>query len=116
MNPKCELCAYNAEENTWVRVAATLEEDSRIEAKASMLDSYPELRAMYNEHDGNTAVYKLTEATATFCSFTTAPRTIHFGFKEAAEDEINCSECGAVCDKHDVFCPKCGNKLDKRQS
>ena len=30
--------------------------------------------------------------------------------------QINCSECGAVCDKHDVFCPKCGNKLDKRQS
>lgn len=114
-NPKCEICAYDAADNTWVRVAATLVEDARLEAKASMLDSYPELRAMYNEHDGNTVVYKLTDATATFSSFTTPPRVVRFGFKEAGEGQINCQECGAVCDKHDVFCPNCGNKLDKRQ-
>ena len=43
-----------------------------------MLDAYPELRAMYNENDGNTAVYYLKDAKATVSSFTAAPIEIEF--------------------------------------
>jgi len=43
-----------------------------------MLDAYPDLRAMYAEDDGNTEVFYLKNATATFSSFTEAPETITF--------------------------------------
>ena len=65
--PNVELCAVNGTE--WVRVAATLVEDERVEAKKSMLDANPNLRSSYNENDDNIAVYYLTNATATFSSF-----------------------------------------------
>ncbi len=66
-NPKVELCAVNGTE--WIRVATTLVEDERVEAKKSMLDANPSLRSMYNETDDNIAVYYFTDATATFSSF-----------------------------------------------
>ena len=66
-NPNVELCAVNGTE--WVRVATTLVEDERVEAKKSMLDANPNLRSMYNENDDNIAVYYFTNATATFSSF-----------------------------------------------
>lgn len=66
-NPKVEVCAVNGTE--WVRVAATLVEDERVEAKKSMLDANPNLRSSYNENDDNIAVYYFTNATATFSSF-----------------------------------------------
>ncbi len=66
-NPKVEICAVNGTE--WVRVATTLVEDERIEAKKSMLDANPNLRSSYNETDDNIAVYYFTDATATFSSF-----------------------------------------------
>ena len=66
-NPKVEVCAVNGTE--WVRVAATLVEDERVEAKKSMLDANPNLRSSYNENDDNIAVYYFTDATATFSSF-----------------------------------------------
>ena len=75
-NPKAELCAFHG--GTWLRVAGELVEDDRVEAKKSMLDAYPNLRAMYNENDGNTQVFYLKNATATFSSFTAAPETITF--------------------------------------
>ena len=65
-------------EGKWIRVSAELILDDRREAKKQMLDSYPDLRAMYNEDDGNTAVYYLKDATATFSSFTEAPRVVRF--------------------------------------
>ena len=49
-NPKVEICAFNGDE--WIRIAGSLVEDDRVEARASMLDAYPDLRAMYNENDG----------------------------------------------------------------
>jgi uncharacterized pyridoxamine 5'-phosphate oxidase family protein len=52
-----------------VRVAATLVEDERVEAKKSMLDANPNLRSMYSETDDNIAVYYLTDAMATFSSY-----------------------------------------------
>lgn len=75
-NPKVAICAYNGKE--WLRVSATLVEDPRVEVKKAMLDAYPDLRAMYDENDGNTAVYYLKDATATISSFTAPPVEITF--------------------------------------
>ena len=75
-NPKCEICAFK--DGTWLRVAAELVNDDRIEAKKSMLDEYENLRGMYNENDDNTPVLYLKNAVATFSSFTAAPETYEF--------------------------------------
>ena len=75
-NPKAEICAFK--DGTWLRVACSLIEDDRAEARKAMLDAYPNLRAMYDENDGNTVVYYLTDAEATFSSFTAAPETVKF--------------------------------------
>ena len=75
-NPKVAICAYDGKE--WLRVNATLVEDPRVEVKKAMLDAYPNLRAMYNENDGNTAVYYLKDAKATISSFTAPPVEIEF--------------------------------------
>lgn len=75
-NPKCEICAFK--DGVWLRVAAELVEDERVEAKKSMLDDYSELRAMYDENDGNTQVLYLKNAVATFSSFTAAPEVREF--------------------------------------
>lgn len=75
-NPTVELCAFNGEK--WLRLSGELTEDDRYEAKKSMLDSYPELRGMYDENDGNTEVLYFKNATAVFSSFTSAPEVIEF--------------------------------------
>ena len=75
-NPKAEICGFA--EGKWVRVAGKLIADDRREAKKHMLDSYPQLRGMYNEDDGNTEVFYFEDATATFSSFTEAPKTVKF--------------------------------------
>ena len=43
-----------------------------------MLDQYPSLQAMYSAEDDNTEVLYFEDATATFSSFTAAPRTVNF--------------------------------------
>ncbi|MBQ7687978.1 MAG: pyridoxamine 5'-phosphate oxidase family protein [Clostridia bacterium] len=75
-NPKVELCAFR--DGTWLRVAGELALDDRVEAKKAMLDAYPMLRGMYDENDGNTAVFYFTHAVATFSSFTAPPETVTF--------------------------------------
>ena len=75
-NPKVEICAFK--DGTWLRIAAELAEDDRVQARKSMLDAYPDLRAMYDENDGNTEVLYLKNATATFSSFTAPTETITF--------------------------------------
>jgi uncharacterized pyridoxamine 5'-phosphate oxidase family protein len=75
-NPKTELCAFK--DGVWVRIACELVEDDSREARVSMLDAYPQLRGMYSEDDGNTEVFYLKNAAATFSSFTAAPETIEF--------------------------------------
>ena len=75
-NPKTELCAFK--DGVWVRIACELVEDDRREARASILDAYPQLRGMYSEDDGNTEVFYLKNAVATFSSFTAAPEVINF--------------------------------------
>ena len=75
-NPKVEISAFK--DGQWIRLAGELVEDDRREARASMLDAYPDLRRMYSEDDGNTEVLYFKNATATFCSFTAAPETVKF--------------------------------------
>lgn len=75
-NPRVEICAFK--NGKWVRVAGELVEDDRVEARKSMLDAYPNLRAMYDENDDNTQVFYLKNATATFSSFTSQPEIIKF--------------------------------------
>lgn len=75
-DPKVELCAFDGEK--WLRVAATVVRDDRIEPKKHMLENYPDLRAMYDPEDDNTEVLYLKDAAATFSSFTEAPVTVKF--------------------------------------
>lgn len=75
-NAKVEICAFL--EGKWLRVAGKLIRDDRIEAKKHMLDNYPSLQAMYSPEDDNTEVLYFEDATATFSSFTEAPKVIKF--------------------------------------
>jgi uncharacterized pyridoxamine 5'-phosphate oxidase family protein len=75
-NPKVELSAFA--DGTWIRVSGELVRDDRIEAKAHMLDNYPELKNMYSAEDDNTEVLYFKNAEAVFSSFTAAPRTVKF--------------------------------------
>ena len=75
-NPKAEICAFA--DGQWLRVSGKLVRDDRIEAKKHMLDAYPQLQAMYKAEDDNTEVLRFEGATATFSSFTSAPRTFNF--------------------------------------
>lgn len=62
-NPDVEICACDGP--VWLRLTGKLVEDDRVEAKKHMLDNYPSLRDMYDENDGNTAVFYFDEAQAT---------------------------------------------------
>ena len=75
-NNKVEICAFRG--GAWLRVACELIEDDRREARASMLDAYQNLRGMYHEDDGNTQVFYMQNATATFSSFGTPSETVRF--------------------------------------
>lgn len=75
-NPKIEICAFNGQE--WIRVQAFAVEDDRVEAKQSLLDSYPSLQSRYSATDENTQVLYLKDATATIASFAGAPKVIKF--------------------------------------
>ena len=75
-NPKCEICAYK--DGIWLRIAAELVDDDRVEAKKSMLDAHTSLRSKYDENDPNTQVLYLKNATATFSSFSGEPEVHTF--------------------------------------
>lgn len=75
-NSKVEICGFA--DGQWLRIAGKLVRDDRVEAKAHMLDAYPNLKAMYSAEDDNTEVLYFEDATATFSSFTSEPRTIKF--------------------------------------
>lgn len=76
INPKVEISAFK--DGVWIRIAGELVEDDRVEAKKAMLDAYPDLRAMYDENDGNTQVLYFKNAVATFSSFTAPPEVVEF--------------------------------------
>ena len=75
-NPKVELCCMKGGE--WLRVSGELVRDDRKEAKADMLEHYPDLKKMYSADDENTEVLYFKNATATFYSFSDAPKSITF--------------------------------------
>lgn len=75
-NPHVELCC--AKDGEWLRVSGELIRDDRREAKADMLSHYPELQGMYSADDDNTEVLYFKNATATFASFTAAPKVVKF--------------------------------------
>lgn len=75
-NPKAEICAFK--DGKWLRVAGKLINDDSRDAKAAMLDDYPNLKAMYDPDDDNTQVLYFKDAKATFSSFTEAPETVEF--------------------------------------
>ena len=75
-NPKAEICAFK--NGAWLRVAGELINDDSVEAKKSMLDDYSNLRAMYDENDGNTQVLYFKNGVATFSSFTAPEEKIEF--------------------------------------
>ncbi len=76
-NPKVEICAMNGQ-GQWIRIAATVVNDDRLEAKESMLEANPGLKRMYAADDDNTQVLYLKDATATISSFTSDPVVIKF--------------------------------------
>ena len=76
INPKVEISGMV--DQNWIRVTATLVVDDRLEAKQSMLDSYPSLQKMYSANDDNTQVLYLKDAVATIYSFNQEPRVIRF--------------------------------------
>ncbi|MCQ2498375.1 MAG: pyridoxamine 5'-phosphate oxidase family protein [Lachnospiraceae bacterium] len=75
-NPKAEICAFKGTD--WIRVAGELVDDDRVEAKASMLDAYPNLKDRYDANDPNTQVLYFKNATATISSFMKGPEVITF--------------------------------------
>lgn len=76
VNPRIEICA--SKDGKWVRVEATAVDDPRLEAKESMLEAYPSLTDRYSATDDNMQVLYLTDAVATFSSFTAPPKVVKF--------------------------------------
>ena len=75
-NPKVEIFAFDS--GTWLRVAATLVEDSRTEAQESMLEAFPQLKDRYKPNDGNNVVLYFKDAVAKFSSFGGEPKVVKF--------------------------------------
>ncbi len=77
-NPKVELCCFDGGTGRWLRLSGELVRDDRREAKADMLEHYPDLKRMYSADDDNTEVLYFKDATATIASFTAAPKVVKF--------------------------------------
>ncbi len=75
-NPKVEICCFK--DGKWLRLAGELVRDDRREAKADMLEHYPELKGMYSADDDNTEVLYFKNATATFFTFAGTPKEVKF--------------------------------------
>jgi uncharacterized pyridoxamine 5'-phosphate oxidase family protein len=75
-NNNVEICAFK--DGKWIRVEAKLIRDESRDAKVSMLEANPELKAMYSADDANTEVLYMDNVKATISSFTDAPKIIEF--------------------------------------
>jgi uncharacterized pyridoxamine 5'-phosphate oxidase family protein len=75
-NPKVEICAYDG--SRWLRLQAVAVDDSRREAKVSMLEAYPELKSMYSADDDSTQALYLKDAVATLYARGGEPKVIRF--------------------------------------
>lgn len=76
-HPRIAICATD-NAGGWLRVEADAVLDDRLEARRAVLAEYPDLQGMYAADDGNCEVFALENATATFSSFTSGPRSITF--------------------------------------
>jgi uncharacterized pyridoxamine 5'-phosphate oxidase family protein len=77
-NPNVELCAFDGGSGGWIRISAKAIDDPRVEAIQSMLDAFPMLNDRYSADDGNTQVFYLQDATATFDSFAGEKKVVRF--------------------------------------
>ena len=66
-NPYIEICAFK--DGKWLRLSGKAVLDERLEPQVSMLESYPELKGMYQPNDGNNEVFYLEDAHAVLSSF-----------------------------------------------
>ncbi len=76
-HPRIALCTMNGK-GEWLRLSADAVVVDSIEARQAALDDHPSLKDMYAADDGNCEVLALENATASFCSFTAAPRVVTF--------------------------------------
>ena len=76
INPKVEISSFI--DGKWIRLEGEVVEDPRREAKVSMLDANPELKAMYSADDDNTEVLYFKNVKASINSFTEEPIFIEF--------------------------------------
>jgi len=67
-NPKVEICAIIADDK-WIRIAATATNDDSVEAKASFLETHPDLEEEHPLDDPDTQVLYLENTVATISSF-----------------------------------------------
>ncbi|MDR2673481.1 MAG: pyridoxamine 5'-phosphate oxidase family protein [Opitutaceae bacterium] len=75
-NPRVAISAVDGDR--WLRIEATAVNDDRVAVKKAMLDTHPELRALYDENDASTQVLFLRDATATIQSFSGENKTVRF--------------------------------------
>lgn len=76
-NPKVEICGTN--KGTWLRIEGKAIHDDRRQARQAMMDANSAvLSSMYAVDDNLMEVLYLEDATATFYSFTTEPRSVKF--------------------------------------
>lgn len=76
-HPRVAICTMS-KDGIWLRISADAVVLDDMAARQAALDDHPNLKAMYAADDGNCEVLALENATATFCSFTAAPRTVTF--------------------------------------
>lgn len=74
-NPKVEI-STTSPKGEWIRLTGKAVVDSRREVKEAMLETAPMLKNMYSLDDDIFELFYLTDAVATFSSFTSAPKTI----------------------------------------
>lgn len=74
-NSKVEI-STTSPKGEWIRLTGKAVVDSRREVKEAMLEATPMLKNMYSVDDDIFELFYLTDAVATFSSFTSAPKTI----------------------------------------
>lgn len=77
-NGKFEICAMKPSGAEWMRLEGTLVNDDTLAVKEEFLNRHEEMKSMYKADDGNMAVLYVTNATASFFSFTEPVRKICF--------------------------------------
>lgn len=59
-NPKVEVASYRPDTRKWIRIRATVEEDSSIQTREEMMDLYSNLRQAYrDENEMYLVIYRL---------------------------------------------------------